>query len=94
MSGPGPSNANDRSLLEQLRSILAFVFDVPTGDVHSGTRLCDLPRWSSLSFIVLMTAVENHFATSPNRDRAWGAVTVGDLLSVIRDSVEPPAAGG
>jgi len=91
MTDPDPSGATgDQAILERLRSTLAFVFDVPPATITPDTRLADLPQWSSLSFIVLMTAIENDFGRRPNRERAWEATMVGDLLSIIRDGESLP----
>ncbi len=87
-----PSGAGDPELLDRLRSVMAFVFDVPANTIRTDTRLADLPQWSSLSFIVLMTAIENQLRRQPDRDRAWDSADVGDLLAVVRDS--PGVADG
>ena len=89
-----PPGSHEQSLFEQLVSVLAVVFDVPAQDITAETCLCDLPRWSSLTFIVLMIAIENRFEQQPDRERAWAAIRVGDLLTLIRDSLERPDAAG
>ena len=92
MTQSTPSDSDEPSLFERLRTVLALVFDVPEADITAETCLCDLPRWSSLSFIILMTAIENRFEKQPDRERAWAAVRVGDLLTLIRDGLERPDA--
>ena len=94
MTQSTPSGSHEQSLFEQLVSVLAVVFDVPAQDITAETCLCDLPRWSSLTFIVLMIAIENRFEQQPDRERAWAAIRVGDLLTLIRDSLERPDAAG
>ena len=94
MTQSTPSDSGEPSLFERLRTVLALVFDVPAQDITAETCLCDLPRWSSLTFIVLMIAIENRFEQQPDRERAWAAIRVGDLLTLIRDSLERPDAAG
>jgi len=73
-------------LLTQLCQILASVFDVPAERLSVATRLYELPQWSSLSFIVLMTAVETRLGLQPDRERAWDAEDIGTLLAVLQDA--------
>jgi acyl carrier protein len=78
--------------MQHLRSIIAFVFDVDPGSIHAETRLSDLPHWSSLSFIVLMTAIQHQLDVVVDRERAWGAPDISSLLAIIQDAM-PPSDG-
>jgi acyl carrier protein len=86
MTNAQTPDSDDASLLARLRAIIASVFDVPADSIDPATCLSDLPRWTSLSFIVLMTAIEYQLRKQPDRERAWEAATVGDLLAQLRDS--------
>ena len=94
MTGSEMPKSGERTASARLRSILAYVFDIPADDIRPETYLSDLPRWSSLSFVVMMTAVEHEFDMQPDRERAWGAATVGDLLAIIAEGAAPPAHDG
>ena len=78
--------ATDAERFAQLRSILTFVFDEPAERLTLETSLHDLPQWSSLSYIVLLTAIESQLGLKLDRDRGWGAETIGDLVPLLQDA--------
>lgn len=74
----------DAAVLARLRKLLAAVFDTAEEAIAPGLALHDLPHWSSLAAIVLMTGIEHEFGVRPEAAAGWGAVTVGELAARLR----------
>jgi len=66
-----------------LCDVIAMVLDVPVVSITPETCPLDLPNWSSLTFMVLMTAIEKRFGVVPDHEQAMDAATVGELARLI-----------
>lgn len=71
------------SVLEQIRDIMADVFDVDDLNVTPQTTAKDVEEWDSLSHIRLIVAIEQHFGIKFTTLEVEGFKTVGDLVAAI-----------
>jgi acyl carrier protein len=81
-----PSRSAD-DVVNQLRQVLAFVFDIDLNTICLDTRFSDLPDWSSLTFAVLMVGIQKRFGVTPDPEQASRARTVSGLARVIHSSL-------
>jgi acyl carrier protein len=81
-------------VFDRLRHVLAFVLDIDAAAVQSGTRLADLPDWSSLTFTVLMVGIQKKFGITLEPERAMSVTTAGGLARVIEDGLAQSGGNG
>ena len=73
------------SVLDEIRQIMADVFDIDVDDVGVGpdTTAADIEEWDSLSHIRLIVAVERRFKVKFTNSEIEQLTRVGDLAALV-----------
>lgn len=66
----------DTQLIDQVRGVLADVFNVAASEVNPDLEFGDLPQWDSMGHMDVMMALEEQFGIEIN------AETISDLTSI------------
>ena len=83
--GNDDANVAGGDVFHRLQHVLAFVLDIDAGTAEPGTRLVDLPDWSSLTFAVLLVGIQKRFGLTLEPKQAISARTAGGLARLIED---------
>ncbi len=69
---------------EQIRTLLAEIFEVDVKEVSRETQFGDLPKWDSMGHMDLMLALENNFGVEINAESISELVSVPLILEKIQ----------
>ncbi|NNE43727.1 MAG: acyl carrier protein [Gemmatimonadetes bacterium] len=72
---------------EQLRHLMAEIFEIPAASIDEQTNQENLAEWTSLAHLRLITELESTFGVQVSMDQALALTTFPALLQVV----SPPA---
>jgi len=68
---------------EQVREIMARVFEVPAGTVGDDAAFGDIVRWTSLTHTVLIAQIEHHFKIRVSNDEFQEMINFRNVCAVV-----------
>lgn len=68
------------------------LFELDDGTIQGSDELNQIPGWSSLTFIGLIAMVDEECEVTLAPKSIMACQTVDDLIVLIGDAIEPPAA--
>ena len=68
---------------DQLKKLMASLFDCEIADLRDATGPGDLKGWDSLGHVALMTAVQEEFGTHIPVEEAIEVESVSDLVMIL-----------
>jgi acyl carrier protein len=75
---------HDDSLIGQVRQIMAETFGVDEADLPESPSQANFDRWTSLQHMVLLVALEEHFALHFAMDEMTAVTSLDRVLDVLR----------
>jgi len=78
-------------ILDRARQVMGRVFNVPPDSITEATRAVDVKGWDSLSHLIVLTGIEKKFDLDLPMGRAHAAQNVGDLVTIIQDTLHAQA---
>lgn len=80
-------------MLDELKEAIYEVFpDAEDMALTSATRLEELPEWDSMAVVNLQTCLEQTFQVSILQDQLSDELTIGELVTRIKDLVQATSA--
>ncbi len=76
--------------LEELTSVFRQVFEDDSIELNPQMTANDIEGWDSLSHVILILAIEEHFKIRFNQKELLVFKEVGDLLNSINAKIESP----
>ena len=78
-------------MLEKLKTVLSEQVDIRNKDIDLETNLLTDLGLSSMDKVNLIVAVENAFDIEIPEDKLRNIITVGDVVSIIREEINNEA---
>ncbi|MGN0431102.1 MAG: acyl carrier protein [Lachnospiraceae bacterium] len=78
-------------MLEKLKTVLSEQVDIRNKDIDLETNLLTDLGLSSMDKVNLIVAVENAFDIEIPEDKLRNIITVGDVVSIIREEINKEA---
>ena len=75
----------------QINKIFRDVFEKPNLKIKITDSPLDIDGWESLTHVMLITAIEDHFSIEFSFRDLAGIRTVGDLVNIVETKVNNPA---
>lgn len=74
----------ETDLREQVRALLAELFEVEEGEVGVDTQFGDLPKWDSMGHMDLMVALESQFGVEISAQSISELVSLPAILAHLQ----------
>lgn len=74
----------EKALLDELRGLLAEVFEVSDGDISADMQFGDLPKWDSMGHMDLMVALESRFGVEISAESISELVSLPAILAHVK----------
>jgi acyl carrier protein len=72
---------------ERLQDVFRKVFEEPALEIHEGMTAAEVAKWTSLTHLIMIDAVENEFHIKLLLKEIIRLKNVGDLLRLIAEKV-------
>ncbi len=68
---------------QEFFSLLANEFNLDGNTINETTVLTDIPDWDSMSILIVMSIIDEHFGISISADDFIKINSIGDILSIV-----------